>query len=106
MIYPSTSSAKRNIPQRAASKVEGPQELRQAVHLIVMFAVRNGGGLALEGREPGGLSWASICWWLRGLATTYTEQSSSGIERPRRLNSRARSLPFRTLVSVFVPIPG
>ncbi len=26
-----------------------------------------------------------------GLATTYTEQSSSGIEQPRRLNSRARN---------------
>ncbi len=42
------------MPQRAASKVDGPQEQRQAVYLIVMFAVRNGGGLALEGREPGG----------------------------------------------------
>ncbi len=42
------------MPQRAASKVECPQELLQAVHLIVMFAVRKGGNLALEGREPGG----------------------------------------------------
>ena len=68
VVLPSPSSAIRNMPQRAASKVEGPQELRQAVHLIVMFAVRNGGDLALEGREPGGLSWAGICWWLRGHA--------------------------------------
>ncbi len=50
----SPSSAKRNMPQRPASKVDGPQEQRQAVYLIVMFAVRKGGGLALEGREPGG----------------------------------------------------
>ena len=42
------------MPQRAASKVGGPQEQRQAVYLIVMFAVRNGGGLALEGRSQGG----------------------------------------------------
>ncbi len=56
----------------AASKVGGPQEQRQAVYLIVMFAVRNGGGLALEGREPGGLSWAGICWWLRGHANNET----------------------------------
>ena len=42
------------MPQRAASKVECPQELRQAVDLIVMFAIRKGGDLALEGRQPGG----------------------------------------------------
>ena len=34
--------------------------------------------------------------WLRGPATTYTEQSSSGIEQPRRLNSRARNHLYRT----------
>ena len=42
------------MPQRAVSKVECPQELRQAVDLIVMFAIRKGGDLALEGRQPGG----------------------------------------------------
>ncbi len=53
-VLPSPSTAKKNMPQRAASKVECPQELRQAVDLIVMFAIRKGGDLALEGREPGG----------------------------------------------------
>ncbi len=36
------------MPKRSASKVEDPQELCQAVHLIVMFAARKGGNLALE----------------------------------------------------------
>ncbi len=56
---------KRNMPQRAASKIERPQELRQAVHLIVMFAVRKGGNLALEGREPGGFLGQVAEGWLR-----------------------------------------
>ncbi len=42
------------MPQRVVSKIERPQELRQAVHLIVMFAIRKGGDLALEGKQPGG----------------------------------------------------
>ncbi len=62
---PSVFRQKRNMPQRAVSKIERPQELRQAVHLIVMFAIRKGGNLALEDREPGGFLRQVAEGWLR-----------------------------------------
>ncbi len=38
-----------------------------------------------------------------GLATTYTEQSSSGVEQPRRPNSRASALPPKADIQIMIP---
>ncbi len=74
-----------NMPQRSASKAEGPQDLCQAVHLIVIFAVRKGGDLALEGLEPGAF-----------LGQVYLTASISPTRSPaRKLSMTARR--FRSL---------